>query len=486
VTCAGSVFERAPGGKAGALSARMKWLRPGGMGLLVCGLLAVGSGCVHRQPNPPLAAADLTRGYYFHTHVRPNNSPDTLFLVCFSGGGTRAAALSYGVLEELRRTALDRGGTTNRVLDEIDAISSVSGGSVTAAAYALLGEETFTRLEPAFLKNNIQRQLLARTINPLRWPRLWSKTYGRSELAAELYDEVLFGGATFGDLARRPGAYAVINATDISVGTRFSFTQYAFDLLCADLAPIPISQAVAASSAVPGLLTAVTLNNYAGTCATPYASNVVDAASGRRREVGPRSQFHFAEMASYVAVSNRPYLHLVDGGVSDNLGIHAVLDGLYAVEAYPEVASRFDLARVDKIAILVVNAYSKPDTGWSAREQAPGSLSMAVAAAGIPMDRYSYETIELLKEQVERWRIRQMIDRGAGLTRRETRFYPIVVGFSALADPKERNYFMNQPTTFFLSDEAVDNLRDVGGRLLRQSSLYQSFLKDLGQGPPKD
>lgn len=462
----------------------MNRIRSGAAGLLVCILFALGAGCVHRTPNPPLQATDLTQGYYFHTHVRPNNSADTLFLVCFSGGGTRAAALSYGVLEELRRTPLQRGAQTNRLLDEIDAISSVSGGSVTAAAYALLGEETFTRLEPAFLKANIQRQLLGRTLNPFRWPRLFSKTFGRSDLAAELYDEVLFHGATFGDLAKKPGAYAVINATDISVGTRFSFTQYSFDLLCADLAPIPVSRAVAASSAVPGLLTAITLDNYTGGCEVPYASNLVAAANGRRAETGPRSQFHFAELASYTVGTNRPYLHLVDGGVSDNLGIRAILDGLYTVEAYPEVATRFDLAKIDKIVILVVNAYSKPDTGWATHEQAPGSLRMAVAAATIPMDRYSYETIELLKEQVERWKIRQMLSRGAGLTTRETRFYPIVVGFSALKDPKERNYFMNQPTSFFLADTAVDRLREVGGRLLRESSIYQSFLKDLRTGPP--
>ena len=449
-----------------------------GLALLLCLL----PGCVHRSPNPPLAQPDLTHGYYFHTHQRPNNSSDTLFVLCFSGGGTRAAALSLGVLEELRRTPLARAGRTNRLLDEVDAISSVSGGSVTAAAYTLLGEEVFDQLDAAFLKRNIQRQIVGRTLNPFRWPRLWSKTFSRSDLAAELYDQVLFHGATFADLNRRPGAYTAINATDIDSGARFSFTQYQFDLLCADLGPVRVAQAVAASSAVPGLLSPITLNNYAGRCEATVADGVREAVRTRSRERDGRAWFHFAEMSSYLDSTNRPYLHLVDGGVADNLGIRAVLDGLYTIEANPPLRDRYDLRRIRNIAIVVVNAYSKPETGWSRREQPPGDLSVAVAGASIPLDRYSYETIELLKEEVERWRVGQAAVPGAVQPPPQIR--AIVVGFGNLTDPEERRYFMNQPTSFRLPDEVVDRIREVGGRLLRESAEYRAFLGDLAQPTP--
>lgn len=437
-------------------------------------------GCVHRVPNPPRESIDLSHGYYFHTHQRPHNSKDTLLILCFSGGGTRAAALSYGVLEQLNRTAMQRGGRTNRMLDEVDAISAVSGGSFAAAAYALFGDEVFPRFEHEFLKRNVQSQLLARTLNPFRWPRLFSRTYGRSDLAADLYDEQMFHGATFAELSRQPGAYVVINATDIASGARFGFTQYQFDLLCADLAPVRVSQAVAASSAVPGLLSPVTFNNYAGRCETPSAALIREAAEGARQGLSSRARFQYSEMATYLEATNHPYIHLVDGGVSDNLGIRAVLDGLYSAENYSEVRERYDLSQLDKVAIVVVNAYSKPDTGWARREQAPSVLSLAVAGATIPMDRYSYETIELLKEQVEGWRQRHAHETSRdGAPAREIRFYPIVVSFADLPDPKERAYFMNLHTSFFLPDEAIDRLRDVGGRLLAKEPLYQAFLNDL-------
>ena len=61
-------------------------------------------------------------------------------MLSFSGGGTRAAAFSYGVLEELRRTEITVDGQRRRLIDEVDIITGVSGGSFTALAYALHGE----------------------------------------------------------------------------------------------------------------------------------------------------------------------------------------------------------------------------------------------------------------------------------------------------------------------------------------------------------
>ena len=445
---------------------------------VIAATLATGpTGCVHRSPTAPLEKANTSQGYYFHTHVRPNNSADTLFILCFSGGGTRAAALSYGVLEELRRTQIALEDGPRRLLDEVDAISSVSGGSVTAAAYALYGDEIFERLESAFLQRNIQRQILGRVLNPFRWNKLWSKTYGRSDLAAELYDEVLFHGATFADLAKRPGAFTVINSTDISTGARFSFTQYQFDLICSDLSQLSVSKAVAASSAVPGLLSPITLNNYSGRC-DAWIPNLEAARSHLANDNLPsRSRFHLSEITSFMDSTNRPYLHLVDGGVSDNLGIRAVLDGLLAIESNADIRNLFDLAAVRRVAFVVVNAYSSPEKDWDRHEQPPGTLELAISGAAIPMDRYSIETQELLREQLTRWRDSQRDSTNSASSALE--FFPIEVSFSDIPDAEERRYFYNQPTSFVLPDEAVTKLRSIGGRLLRDSKAFQEFLADF-------
>jgi NTE family protein len=424
--------------------------------------------------------------YYFHTHPRPNNSRDTLLILCFSGGGTRAAALTYGVLEALRDIPHPREPNQRRLIEEVDAISSVSGGSITAAAYALHGDQFFQRFESDFLLRNVQTDLLWRTLNPFRWGKLWSRTYGRSDLAAELYDELLFDGATFGDLIGKPTTYAVINATDISSGARFGFTQYQFDLLSADLAPIRLSQAVAASSAVPGLFSPITLNNYAGLRDNPLSQAVRQAIDPTNTPITSRARYHFLEMASYLNSTNHAFIHLVDGGVSDNLGIRAVLDGIYAVGRQTESPSQLSGLELERVAIVVVNAFSKPDTGWARHERPPHSIAAAIAGATIPMDRYSYETIELLKEEIERWKTRQHAASGRSASNaREIRFYPVIVSFADLPDPEERRELLNLPTSFTLAPEDIRKLRHAGSHLLRQSPGFLSFLDDFqGHTPP--
>src|SRR4029077_20049954 len=138
-------------------------------------------------------------------------------ILAFSGGGTRAAAFSYGVLEFLRRTeAVGPKGNKLRLLDAVDVITGVSGGSFTALAYGLYGERLFADYEQRFLKRNVQGELVARFLSPSNWGKLWSTGWGRSELAAELYDDILFDHATYGDLVQGKGPLILVSATNIT------------------------------------------------------------------------------------------------------------------------------------------------------------------------------------------------------------------------------------------------------------------------------
>src|SRR5512134_215371 len=163
--------------------------------LLAIGLLALLGGCATRPINPPIAQADPSTGYRYE--VRQSRSKDTgkeaIVILAFSGGGTRAAAFSYGVLEFLRRTqVVGPKGKTVRLLDAVDVITGVSGGSFTALAYGLYGEKLFDVYENQFLKRDVQGEIVARAFNPANWGKLGSTAWGRSELAAEFYDEILF------------------------------------------------------------------------------------------------------------------------------------------------------------------------------------------------------------------------------------------------------------------------------------------------------
>jgi NTE family protein len=419
---------------------------------------------------------------------------DNLVVLAFSGGGTRAAAFSYGVLEFLRRTELiGPKGNRGRLLDEVDVITGVSGGSFTALAYGLYGEKLFTEYEQGFLKRNVQGEIISRTLNPAYWGKLWSTGWGRSELAAQLYDEILFRGATFGDLDRGTGPLILASATDISTGSRFVFNQRTFDLICSDLNAMALSRAAAASSAVPVVLSSITIKNYGGTCnaTTPgWAKPFLESADPPRPAARAIRSLK-AEQAFTDSV-HRPYLHLVDGGVSDNVGMRAVLDSLEILEALHQLGQPTPLDNAKRIIVFVVNSLSSPPTNWDESEDPPGTVDILLKAAGTPIDAFSYESVELLKDTAALWRAMGRIRNSAAYAANkdpavaaalrvpDAEIYAIDVSFPALKDKAELDYLNQQPTSFVLPAEAVDRLRAAAGTIIMASPEFQRLLTNVG------
>ena len=462
--------------------------------LPVLAVLLLLAGCASRPVNPPIAQVDRNGGYRFATRQFYDSEKENLVILAFSGGGTRAAAFSYGVLEELNRAEmLTREGRKVRLLDEVDIITGVSGGSFTALSYGLYGDKLFDDYERRFLKRDVQGELLSRFLSPENWSALWSKGWGRSEMAAQMYDEILFHGATFGDLNRGDGPLIMATATDISTGSRLTFVQSEFDLICSDLNAVPLSRAAAASSAVPLVLSPVTFNNYGGTCNyqwPSWARALMDPAK-QARPAG-RALQRLKELENIQDGTNRPYIHLVDGGLADNLGMRGVLEAMEELEAARSMRKKTRLDEVRRMIVFVVNSLSIPKTNWDQSERPPNDIAILLKATGVPIDRNSYETVELLKDIVARWKIlRQVRDTdgfaiGANGRLKEivdvpdVEIYPIDVSFQALDDPAEFAYLNDLPTSFVLSDEAVDRLRAAAGKIIRSSPEFQRLLKDTG------
>lgn len=461
---------------------------------LVLALLLLVGGCASRPINPPITHADPNTGYRFVTRPQYSTDKESLVILAFSGGGTRAAAFSYGVLEFLRNTkVVAPNGNESRMLDYVGVITGVSGGSFTALAYGLYGDKLFDDYEQRFLKRDVQGEITSRTLNPTYWPSLWSSGWGRSELAADLYDEILFNGATFGDLDRGKGPFIIASATDISTGARLPFTQTTFDVLCSDLNGIRLSRAAAASSAVPVVLSPITLNNYGGTCdytAPAWLKPFVDSVDPPRPAA--RATRHLKEEAEFGDSVNRPYLHFVDGGVSDNLGMRSVLDSLEIMEALQSIDQPTPLDHIRRIIVFVVNSLSTPKTGWDKSESPPGTLQILVKAAGVPIDHYSYEATELLRDKQAHWqsmrRIREShafaANKDTAVTKAlrtpDTTIYAIDVSFAQLTNKAELDYLNEQPTSFSLSAEAVDRLRAAAGTIIMASPEFRRLLQDVG------
>ena len=452
--------------------------------VLVVAMSLAAAGCAHYHVNEPLK--EYNPGYgYRSIHHRPEQTNHLSMMLCFSGGGTRAAALSYGVLEELARTEVIVDGKRRRLLDEVAMISGVSGGSFPAAYYGLFGDRIFRDFEGKFLKKDIQGDLFKATFyNPVNWVRLASGYFDRSDLAAEYYSENVFEKKTFADLSSVSRPLIIINATDMTYGVRMQFTQDFFDVICSDLATFPVGSACAASSAVPGVFSAITMRNYGGTCGYDTHEELRKRMIGR--ELSDRANFIARNVRPFLDSKKKPYIHLVDGGVADNLGLRAVLDKLIMRGSLWNTIRGTKLEGMRKLVFVIVNAETEADTNWDTQDSIPSVAAMLSSYSTIAIERYNVETISLLKEQLKSWadEVRQERCRGRAMSTEpgacgDFSHYIIEVKFDEVTDEGKRSYFKRLPTSFRLTPEEVDNLRSVAQRLLTESAEYQRLLKDL-------
>ena len=443
---------------------------------ILAGLLA---GCAHAPLNVPLARIDPSAGYRPQTAPNRRDGTGLMIALFFSGGGTRAAAFSYGVLRELAATIV---ADDRRMLDEVTTINAVSGGSFTAAYYCLYGDRIFADYEQLFLKRDVQNDLLRRCVSPLNSARLCSPYFGRSDVAAEYYDQLLFHGAAFGDLAAigavRP--FLVINATNISTNTPLQFTQDQFDLIGSDLNRFPISRAVAASSAVPLMFTPIVLKNYAGS--VPAAGLVLldpagnsDIFAGYRAALTETSR-RYRDVAKY------PYIYLMDGGLTDNLSLRNLLDGVTLSGGWEAVLDRAHRRRITRLAIIVVDATVEATQSAALAEEIPNSQSVIEMLGNSSINRTNKETIALVESSLALWKA-QSAERSAAPGGRPQIFL-IRVDLHSSADPAERAFFDSIPTSLHLPAETVDRLIEGGGRFLRESPAYRNLLQDIALAQP--
>ena len=435
--------------------------------------LALSAGCAttpafHGEP----LARPAGEGGYRASEVLPRRAPDELrVVVSFSGGGMRASALAFGVLEQLAadRIAPAGGGASRRLLDEVDLVSAVSGGAVTAAYWVLYGDRVFVDFRRRFLTRDVSGGLQrALFLDPRNWVRLASSGYARGDLYADYLDRKLFRGARFADLDRsgeRP--FLILNATDIGAAARFAFTQEGFDLLCADLDGYPLARAVAASSSVPALLTPISLRNRAGGCGYRMPRWVESAASTHDDS---RRHLQALAMQAYADSGRYGWLHLVDGALGDNLGVRAAMDAL----ADREDPSRPDPAAVSRERRLVFIAVNASD--WQAdriggSRQPPDAMEMLRLLGTVPVDRYTVETQALLRETMARWM--DGID-GAD------RAHVIEVDLGELREDPRFGRLTQLPTAFDVAIRDVDELRCAARSLLASNPEYRRLLREVG------
>jgi NTE family protein len=413
---------------------------------------------------------DLRKAVF--SQLEGHRSQELTVLLAFSGGGSRAAALAYGVLKELADIDIKTAKESRSLLHEVDVISSVSGGSFTATYYGLYGERIFTDFEQRFLRKNVESILFWRQFNPFNLVRLLSPSYGLADMAAEYYDKNLFDGATFADLQSPDTPLVLINATDLATGIRFSFNQEIFDVLCLDLKKYSLSRAVAASSAVPVLFTPITLKNNTGSCGYQPDGWYKTTLESEELTQKNNNASHFLD---FLDLQKRPWLHLVDGGISDNLGMRAFYNSLTIAAEPGSFDHEMHHSDTRHLMIISVNANAQHKTNWVMEHAAPSLLEVIRSVTNDQMNRYNEDTIKIVRATFEQWVKKK------STPERPVTFHFVEVSFNKVRDDNERDFLNGIGTNFDLNDEQVNHLVAAAGQILRESEELKEFLKIAGE-----
>ena len=439
------------------------------------------SACSTHRPWTNATAMTPSQAYV----VSADRHRSMMVAVTLSGGGTRAAAFGLGVLRELKNTALTWDGRPTTLLDEVGFISGVSGGSILAAHFAAFGDATLQNFERDFLSEDVENRLLRMALAPERLHRLSSPWFGRGHVLAEEL-ETLFQGRSFGDAAARQGApELLVTATDLRNGQAFEFAAESLGAMCIDWRKIPLSFAVAASASVPLLLSPLTLQNHAGQCnPTTAADHAMRGPAASASDF--RSELRAASAASYRDAAARPFVHLVDGGLADNLGVRGLLDRFVADGSISSGFAGVPDGSIRRLVIFVVNAERDVSESIETSDRVPTMgqvLDSLIFGAGA---RETRVTLAILRQDVQRWSEELARVRGqpGSPFAADAELHAVVVSLDQVPDADTRRALLRLPTSFALSPEEVAALQQAAADVLKNSAAFRDLLRSVGRPTP--
>lgn len=437
-------------------------------------LLLLGCAPWNQPQNQPLAGENAPL-------ADPATGDGELYVgLAFSGGGMRATAFAYGMLEELRAAGL---------LSEVRLVSGVSGGSVMAAQFGLRGPAGLEGFRERFLVTDAERYMVTSGANPVTIVKGIAGGVNGRETFGRYLDEALFQGATFGDL-RKTGIKTWINATDMANNVPFLFSPETFDALCSDLSKVRISEAVAASAAYPLVFTPIVLEAHQGQC--DYREPDWLTAARYNPEATAAMRAHARALESYTDPREVRFVKLLDGGITDNFGTTGLaVERARAQVPYAPLTAE-EAVRLRRMLFLVANAGVEQDYDWTQRVAGPGGVNLAMSIAGSAMaaaSRSGYDSmrgeLRLWEMELIEWRcalpldeVRRLRGTVAGWDCTDVKLFVGEASFASLA--KDMRDAVNQvPTRLKLDTAQVDAVISAGRMATRLTPEFNGFLASV-------
>jgi NTE family protein len=360
------------------------------------------SGCATTIDNAPINKPKLAQQ---GTNAQPPRDivRENLVALSFSGGGLRAAAFSFGVLQALREVS-PKG---EDILDDLTFISSVSGGSLTAAYYGLNGKKTLDTFPQKVLYQDMERGMRFSAFAPSNFIRILRGGLNDRNNLSNWLNSRVFNGAKFSDIYKNSRPDIWINASDLFNRTPFTFIPPLFNAICSDLGSYSVAEAVSASMAVPLLFAPTLLKTYPETCTEPVQSWVNSAIENPSASITLSAAAR--AVTAYRDAERMRYVKLGDGGLTDNFGLSSILISRSASRTpYGPFTAR-DAVNVNRVLFLVVDAGRGPNGNWAMDVEGPSGVDMALAATDSAVDSAARSAFDSFTQMMREWQ-REVIE----------------------------------------------------------------------------
>ena len=450
-------------------------------------LLVACAQVIHNEPiNRPLVpgaplAAELGSG------TADVNTDDTIIALSFSGGGTRAAAFAFGVLNGLEETPAPGVAPGSSLLDRVDFVTGVSGGSVLAAYYGLKKRKALADFKQRFLLRNAEENLQM-NLSLLNIAKGLQGGVNDPTVFPRWLDDNLFEHATFKTLLQQRRPYIWINASDVYNRTPFIFGRVTFGALCSDLSSYPISTAVAASAAVPVIFAPVVIEGYPGHCPIPLPPWVdrvranPDAAPLLRLFANAMARYHSGEVR---------YVKLLDGGMVDNYGLAGfTIARLLSTTPYGPLEPQ-QAVRLRRLLFVVADSGRAPSGAWAQTVEGPSGVNLITAASDTATESGAVGSYSAFQDAMADWQEalinwrcklsaaeRHNLGAPAGWSCRDVKIFLGRLAFDQLG-PQRAAQLNAIETAFKLSPGQVELAIAAGRDALKTSSVFNAFLTSI-------
>ena len=453
-------------------------------------LLTLLSGCAQRDVGPINIVASNAPPAEEQFITDSGDDGSTVVALSFSGGGMRASAFSYGVLTAFDDLFIDEIPYRRSMVDNVRMISGVSGGSVVAAYFGYKGRDAYRDLDKRFLYQNPESVMQTSIMSPITISRALSGGVNDRSTFARWLDQNLFDQAKISSF-HTPNAPTVwINASDIYHRTPFLFNYDTFAALCSDLDALPIADAVAASAAFPVVFTPVILETKQARCNYEQPQWLTRALADPRHSF--RLQSYAKALEAYQKNRNLNYVRLLDGGLTDNLGITGFALKRAAADSPHGPLSPEEAVKLRHFIFVIADAGRAETENWGKdMDQLPIS-KLLMAATDTSMSASLRDQIDALRQAVSIWRnqliqyrcgvplsrVRQIRGTTAGWNCRDVNMVVEHLSFSDL-NPETARELNMVPTRLSLETAQVDMLVAAGRQVVVDNERLMSAVADI-------